>query len=152
MKLRPVAIFGLSASVLLAGCNNTMTRENTGQVIGGIAGGILGNQVGSGSGRTAAVIAGTMLGAYIGGEIARNMDANDRAQANNALEYNQDYQPSSWQNPNTGYSYDVTPQRTYYDGNTACREYSTKAWIDGREEVVYGNACRRSDGTWLASS
>jgi surface antigen len=152
MSARALAIVGLAASLLLGGCNQTMTRENTGQLIGGIAGGVLGAQVGDGSGRTAAIVAGTLLGAYLGGELARYMDDNDRRQANHALEYNRTSQTSSWQNPDTGYRYDVTPERTYSAGGSACREYSTRAWIDGREELVYGTACRQSDGSWVASS
>lgn len=152
MHKQMLAVAGLGAVLLLGGCNQTMTRENTGQLIGGIAGGVLGAQVGDGSGRTAAIVAGTLLGAYLGGELARYMDDNDRLRANRALEYTPSNQTSSWQNPDTGYRYDVTPQRTYYEDGTPCREYSTRAWIDGREERVYGTACRSGDGTWVASN
>lgn len=150
MTNRALAVIALAVSLPLAGCNDTMTREDTGRVVGAIAGGVLGSRIGNGSGRTAATIAGTMLGAYVGGRVARYMDDYDRRQASQALEYNPDDQSSSWQNPNTGYRYDVTPESTYYRGDTACREYSTKAWIDGREQVVYGTACRQSDGSWVA--
>lgn len=151
MKPRALAAIAIALSLPLAGCNDTMTREDTGRMIGAIAGGVLGSKVGKGSGRTAATIAGTMLGAYLGGRVARYMDDYDRGRASHALEYNRDDQPTSWENPNTGYRYDLTPQRTYYaDDSSPCREYSTKAWIDGREEVVYGTACRQTDGSWQA--
>ena len=136
--------------VTLNGCATNPTNEQGGQVIGGVLGGVLGSQVGSGSGRTAAIIAGTVAGAMIGGSIGRNMDASDRAKAQNAVEYNRSNEPSSWRNPDTGNAYTVTPTRTYQSNNQSCREYTTEAVIDGRRETVVGNACRQPDGSWAA--
>lgn len=62
------------------------------------------------------------------------------------------HQSSSWQNPDTGYRYAVTPTRTYAEDARPCREYTTEAWINGRRETVYGTACRQADGTWQASN
>jgi surface antigen len=141
----------VAVSVLaLAGCETT--KEQQGQVIGAIAGGLLGNQVGSGSGRTAATIAGTILGGFVGGNIGRQMDDGDRYRAGQALESTPTYQSTSWQNPDTGNRYSVTPTKTYYSDSRPCREYTTEAWIDGRQETVYGTACRQSDGTWQAAN
>jgi len=136
--------------VTLSGCATNPTNEQGGQVIGGVLGGVLGSQVGSGSGRTAAIIAGTVAGAMIGGSIGRNMDASDRAKAQNAVEYNRSNEPSSWRNPDTGNAYTVTPTSTYQSNNQSCREYTTEAVIDGRRETVVGNACRQPDGSWKA--
>lgn len=150
-KLKIGAV-GLALVVGLAGCQQNPTQEDTGRVVGGIIGGVLGSKMGKGSGKTAGAIAGTLLGAYIGGSIGRQMDADDRRRANNALEYNRDNQPASWTNPNSGTRYDVTPQRTYYREEQPCREYATKAIIGGKEEVVYGTACRQPDGSWQAAN
>jgi len=136
---------------LLTGCESP-TKRNTGAVIGGIAGGILGNQIGGGSGRTVAVIVGTLAGAYIGGTIGQQMDDNDHYQSQQALESNPVNRTSSWHNPDSGNSYQVTPTRTYETTSGPCREYTTEAVIDGRTETVYGTACRQSDGTWQAAS
>lgn len=138
--------------VTLSGCATGPTNEQGGQVVGGLLGGVLGSQVGGGNGRTAAIIAGTVVGALIGGSIGRTMDATDRMKAQNAFEYNRSNEPTSWHNPDTGNSYTVTPTRTYTNQSTnqSCREYTTKAVIDGRRETVVGNACRQSDGTWKA--
>lgn len=144
-----LSLFAASA-LLLGGCETT--KEQQGQVIGAIAGGVLGSQVGGGSGKVAATIAGTMLGGFIGGNIGRQMDDGDRYRAGHALEATPTNQSSSWQNPDTGNSYSVTPTRTYYDSSRPCREYTTEAWIDGRKETVYGSACRQADGTWRASN
>lgn len=147
-----LAIAGLALTVGLTGCNQNPTKEDTGQVVGAVIGGVLGSRIGRGSGKTAATIGGTLLGAYIGGQIGRQMDAEDRRQASNALENNRNNQAATWRNPDTGTRYEVTPKRTYYREETPCREYSTRAWIDGKEEVVYGTACRQADGSWQASN
>ena len=140
----------LAGGLLLGGCQTT--QEQQGQVIGALAGGLLGSQVGGGSGRIAATIAGTVLGGYVGGQVGRRMDDSDRREAGLALESTPSYQSRSWQNPDTGSRYAVTPTRTFYADDQPCREYTTEAWIDGYRETVYGKACRSSDGTWLASN
>jgi surface antigen len=134
---------------LVAACQGP-TKEQTGAVIGGVAGGVLGNQIGHGSGRTAAVIGGTLIGAMVGGAVGAEMDANDRYRAQQALEYTPSHQSTTWHNPDTGNQYAVTPIRTYETAQGPCREYETEAIIDGHREVVVGNACRQSDGTWKA--
>jgi surface antigen len=142
--------FALGSSLLLGACQTT--QEQQGQVIGALAGGLLGSQVGGGSGRIAATIAGTVLGGYLGGRVGRRMDESDRRQAGLVLDSTPTHQRSSWQNPDTGDRYAVTPTRTYYADDRPCREYTTEAWIDGYRETVYGTACRQTDGTWLASN
>lgn len=145
----PILRLVFAATLVLGGCQ-TATKQQTGAVIGGIAGGILGNQIGSGSGRTAAIIGGTLLGAVVGGAIGADMDQHDLYQAQEALENTADYNPTTWRNPNTGYTYTVTPTRTYETPRAYCREYDTEAYIDGRREYVRGTACRDPDGTWRA--
>ena len=145
-----LAITAIVAGIILSGCETT--REQQGQVIGAITGGLLGTQVGSGTGRSAATIVGTILGGYIGGTIGRSMDENDRSQAGRVLESTPTHTSSSWENPDTGYSYSLTPTRTYDNGSQPCREYTTEAWIDGRKETLYGTACRQPDGTWQVAS
>jgi surface antigen len=141
----------LTALALLSGCQQA-TKQDAGGVIGGIAGGVLGNQVGSGSGRTAAIIAGTLIGAYAGSAIGKQMDENDRYRAQQALETTPTHQHTSWKNPDTSTEYTVTPTRTYDAASGPCREYTTEAIINGKQEVVYGTACRQPDGSWRATN
>lgn len=141
--------FLLTFSLALTGCNTN--NERAGQVIGGIAGGVLGSRFGEGSGKIAAVVAGTLLGAYLGGELGAQMDENDRYRTQHALETNRTNQGSSWQNPDSGYSYTVTPTSTYETASGPCREYVTQAYIDGKAEEVRGTACRDAEGNWRAS-
>jgi surface antigen len=137
--------------VFLTGCEN-MSKRDTGAVLGGIAGGIIGNQVGKGKGRTVAIIAGSIAGAFIGGSIGKQMDENDRYRSQQALESNPVNRTSSWRNPDSGNSYEVTPTRTYESDSGPCREYTTEAVINGRSETVYGTACRQPDGSWQAAN
>lgn len=150
MQLQKTFIAAAVAGLVLAGCGST--KEQQGGVIGAVAGGVLGSQVGGGSGKVAATIIGTILGGYIGGNIGRQMDDGDRYRAGEVLETTPTNRSSTWENPDTGNTYEMTPTRTYYEDSRPCREYTTEAWIDGRKETLYGTACRRSDGTWQASN
>nr|WP_260843216.1 RT0821/Lpp0805 family surface protein [Sedimenticola selenatireducens] len=129
-----------------------MSKRDTGAVLGGIAGGIIGNQVGKGSGRTAAIIVGSIAGSFIGGSIGKQMDENDRYRSQQALESNPVNRTSSWRNPDSGNTYQVTPTRTYESDSGPCREYTTEAVINGRSETIYGTACRQPDGSWQAAN
>jgi surface antigen len=137
-------------SAVLAGCQE-VRNEQVGQVVGGALGGLVGSQIGGGSGQIAAAVAGGLLGFYLGGNIGRTMDEVDRQRAYSSLERTPTGQTSSWQNPDTGNSYAVTPTRTYETQGQPCRDYTTEAWIDGQRDTVKGTACRQPDGTWRAS-
>jgi len=150
MKIR-IPLITLISLTLLMGCEQATKRE-TGAVVGGIAGGIIGNQIGGGSGRTIAIITGTLLGAYAGSIIGEQMDENDRYRTQKALEASPTNRHTSWKNPDSGNEYTVTPTRTYSTSNGPCREYTTEATIDGKQEIVYGTACRQPDGTWQSAN
>ncbi|MHB8474606.1 MAG: RT0821/Lpp0805 family surface protein [Gammaproteobacteria bacterium] len=81
------------------------------------------------------------------------MDETGALRSQNAFEYNRTNQPATWQNPDSGNQYTVTPTRTYtQQSGQVCREYTTKAVINGQQQVVVGTACRQLDGSWHASS
>lgn len=152
MKKLFTLFFVLICSMSLIGCQN-MSNQDVGTLTGGVAGGLLGSTVGGGSGRILAIAAGTLAGAYIGGSVGKNMDDNDRARMNAALEANEIGQPAYWRNQNTGTAYEVVPTRNVtHRGNRYCREYRTVANIGGKKEQVYGKACRQPDGSWKAVS
>ena len=143
----------LCCSLVLAGCASDQgVHEQTGMVVGGVLGGLLGSQVGEGSGKTAAVIVGTLIGTAIGGSIGQSMDETDRLKTSRALETVRTGVPTSWQNPDSGNSYTVTPTRTYETEGEPCREYTVDAYIGGKREEVYGTACRQPDGSWKAQN
>ena len=137
-------------SISLISCSS-LTNQDVGTITGGVAGGLLGSTVGQGSGKMIAIAAGTLAGAYIGGAIGKNMDDNDRARMNQALETNSVNQPAYWHNTNTGANYKVVPTKNVsVDGNEYCREYQTIATINGKQQRMYGTACRQPDGSWQA--
>ena len=141
-----------SLIVLLAGalaaCESPPTKEQIGTVTGGVVGGLLGAQMGEGRGRTAAIVVGTLAGAYLGSRIGKSMDETDRQKAAQVLETAPTGSPTAWRNPDTGNTYTVTPTRTYTAASGPCRDFTTRAVIDGREETVNGTACRQPDGSW----
>lgn len=96
----------------------------------------------------AAAAGGAIVGAYLGGQIGKTMDKVDRMEMQRALETAPTGRAVNWSNPDTGYRYSVQPTRTYYRERLPCREYITKAVIDGKTETLRGSACRQPDGTW----
>ncbi|WJW74288.1 RT0821/Lpp0805 family surface protein [Thiohalobacter sp. IOR34] len=124
-------------------------REALGTVLGGVLGGVAGARLSDDRHRSAATIAGTLIGALVGRSIGRSMDQLDQACTGQTLEYAPDNQAVTWQNPDTGASYTVTPTRTYEAGDGRyCREYISQASIGGQEQQVQGTACRQPDGSW----
>jgi surface antigen len=146
---RMLAGLVLAATIALGGCQE-VRNEQVGYGVGGVLGGLLGAQVGGGRGQLAATAAGALLGAYLGGNVGRTMDEVDRRRAHHTLEGNPTGQPTTWRNPDSGNTYEVTPTRTYQDSGRPCREYTTEAVIDGRRETLRGTACREPDGSWRA--
>ena len=136
-----------SLSLLLVSCAG-MNHEDVGTISGGVIGGLIGSQFGSGAGQLAATAGGAIAGAYLGGQIGKYMDKVDRMEMQRALETVPTGKEAQWSNPDTGNRYTVRPTRTYYHGRLPCREYYTKAVIDGRTETIRGSACRQPDGTW----
>jgi len=73
--------------------------------------------------------------------------------AQNSLEYAQIDEPIPWVNPDAGIEGTFTPVATHEGPEgQVCREYAIDTIIDGREEIVYGTACRQPDGTWLEAT
>jgi len=148
MNIKRISVIMLSG-LILAGCQNMPSKQTSGAVLGGLAGGALGSQVGKGKGRDAAMIVGTLVGAALGGSIGASMDQTDTWKTQQALEQQPTGETVAWVNPDSGNQYKVTPTRTYETGaGRPCREFKTVAIIDGQREEIYGEACRKADGSW----
>ncbi|MEE9448119.1 MAG: RT0821/Lpp0805 family surface protein [Arenicellales bacterium] len=127
----------------------TMSREQSGGLMGAVAGGVVGNQVGGGRGKDLATAIGIFAGAMAGSNFGKQLDALDIANANRALETNKSNQTSSWVNPDNGNKYSVTPTKTYKQASGRyCREYQSTVTVGGKLEDSYGKACRQPDGSW----
>lgn len=147
MKRLLIVVVATVLTASLASCQ--MNKQSVGAGLGGVAGGVLGSNVGGGKGRTAAIIGGSILGAMVGGHIGSEMDELDRRRTYDTFENTPTGRTNSWNNPDTGAQYSVTPTRTYETNNHPCREYEMDAYIDGQREVVKGTACRNSSGEWV---
>ena len=141
----------LSLSFVLAGCAQ-VTNEGVGTVTGGVVGGLLGSQFGGGAGKVAAAAGGALVGAYLGGRIGQYMDRQDKMEMQHALETAPVGKSVNWTNPDNGNQYSVQPTRTYYNNELPCREYVTHAVIGGKNQQIYGKACRQADGAWKVVS
>jgi surface antigen len=148
MKQILTGIIVLLCSITLSACSN-MSNQDAGTITGAVAGGLIGSTIGQGSGQVLAIAAGSMAGALVGNAIGKNMDNNDKMRMNQALEANTVGQPAYWNNQKTGAKYKVTPVKNVtVRGNEYCREYQTVATINGKQEKMYGTACRQPDGSW----
>ena len=146
-----VAFFniGLNACGGTHGQHQGQVHQIGGGLIGGIAGGVIGSQIGRGSGQVAAIIGGTLAGAALGSYVGGYMDRVDPKNMSQTLETRPTGETSTWQNPDTGHEYQVTPLRTYKTAEGRyCREFNTQVNIGGEMKDAYGTACRMSDGSW----
>jgi surface antigen len=144
-----VVVLGLSLG--LTACQN-VSHQDVGTVTGGVVGGLIGSQFGGGAGKVAATIGGAVVGGLIGGSIGHTMDKVDQMQMQRALETAPTGRVIRWQNPDSGNRYTVEPTRTYYEHKQPCREYITRAMIGGKNQQIYGRACRQADGSWRVVS
>lgn len=149
--MKKLAVASLSLSVFLAGCAQ-VTNQDVGTIGGGVVGGLLGSQFGGGTGKIAAAAGGAIIGAYLGGKIGQTMDRQDRMEMQRALETAPTGKDVSWSNPDNGNRYTIKSTRTYYNNEQPCREYITHAVIGGRNQQIYGKACRQADGSWQVAN
>jgi surface antigen len=133
-KLAPL----LAASLVTSAC---ATKRETGAVGGAVGGAAVGGIIGGSEG----ALIGAALGGLLGYGAGLAMEEEDRRRVAYALEANQ---PMRWENPETGYEYEVIPERTVVERGRECRQFRMLADIDGQPESVYGTACRQPDGSW----
>jgi surface antigen len=126
--------------------------ELVGTLVGAALGGLVGSQIGGGTGNKVAIGAGVVAGGYLGNKLGKSMDCQDQQYhsdtTQNALETQKVGQTSTWTNPDTGHSGDVTPTRTYTSEGQPCRDFTQTIHIDGEDEEINGTACRQDDGSW----
>lgn len=145
--MKKCAMVVCALTFISAGCTQ-VNNEGVGTVTGGIVGGLIGSQFGSGSGKVLAAGGGALLGAFLGNSIGKTMDKVDRMEMQRALETAPTGRPVTWTNPDNGNRYSVKTTRTYYAKEQPCREYITHASIGGKNQQIYGRACRQADGSW----
>ena len=148
-------VFGFAVSVQ-AECvqdSGTSGEEVVGTLVGAALGGLVGSQIGGGTGNKVAIGAGVLAGGFLGNRIGKKLSCKDQEYhyntTQNALEHQPTGQASTWANPDSGHSGQVTPTKTYVSENgKPCREFTQTVTVDGEEEQVKATACRQEDGTW----
>ena len=80
--------------------------------------------------------------------LSKGLDNIDIMKRNQALEYSRTNDATSWRNPNNGYTYTLTPMKTYYKNDKPCRHYKMTVSMGGNRKVINGNACRNGKGSW----
>lgn len=143
----------LVLAFVVSGCASTGQQNGTigGAAVGGGLGVLLGNAVDCHGCALIGGLLGAAIGGYTGNQIGQRMDEQDAARTSNAVNALPTGASSSWQNPDTGMQYDVTPTRTFKSPSTGdyCREVTIgQSEIGGQRQEVYGTACRQPDGSW----
>lgn len=152
-RSRRLGVWLLISVLTLAGCETTDslgTKTAVGGLGGAAAGGLLAAALGA---RGSGIAAGVLLGGALGGAVGSALDAADRRYAEQATHRALETTPSGmtipWNNPDSGHSGRVTPQRTYRMANGQyCREFQQEFVVDGQRQRGRGTACRQADGNW----
>ncbi|MFN5351442.1 MAG: RT0821/Lpp0805 family surface protein [Alphaproteobacteria bacterium] len=130
-----------------------INKQQVGALSGAALGAVAGSNVGKGKGNIVAIAGGTVIGALLGSEVGKSLDNADRAYysqtTQTSLETAPDGKASTWVNPNSGNSGDITPTRTFQDPKGSyCREFTQTISVGGKQEQAVGSACRDAQGTW----
>lgn len=148
MKAIAVALTGLMALMVTSCANVDMNKGKQGALGGAAGGALLGQAIGR---NTEATLIGAAVGTMLGYVVGNEMDKYDRRELNQAYEFTPSGQTTSWQNPDSGNAYAVTPQPAYTAPSypeSPCRQAEILATIDGQTERTYTTACRNSQGQW----
>lgn len=143
-------VFGttaLFALTVFAGCAG-MGKAEQGALLGGLGGAAVGGQLGPDDGRGENALIGAGIGLVLGYMIGNEWEKYDQRRLDHTLETAPSGQCAAWVNPDTGNRYAATPSPAYQRHGRIYREVEIDGVVDGRHEVVYAKAYRRSDGTW----
>lgn len=141
----------LVLAFVVSGCASTGQQNGGlgGAAVGGGIGALLGDALDCHGCALIGGLVGAAIGGYTGSEIGKRMDQQDAARTQTAVNALPTGASTSWNNPDTGMQYDVTPTRTYMGQDGFCREVTIgQAEIGGQRKEVYGTACRQPDGSW----
>jgi surface antigen len=147
-KLVTILLAGVAAASL-SGCSSMgISNQTAGAGLGALAGGLLGSTIGHGTGRLIAVGTGVFIGAAAGSAVGHSMDEQDKKNVQGALNNVPNGEAVGWHN-NNGVEYTFKPIRTVQSNDGQyCREFTQTATIAGKQQQLYGTACRQPDGTW----
>ena len=143
--MKKVLFIMLSALVLLTGCAN---KAQQGAAIGAGSGALLGALVAGDKVQGAAIGAG--VGLLLGYVAGNEMDKADAQRVSHALETTPSGVSSSWVNPDTGRSFEVTPEQPYRQDDKIYRDVYIKSTdSNGQPREVKAQAYRDHTGQWV---
>lgn len=147
MKTTLLTSLFLSLTIMLSSCAGGPNKAGMGAAGGAAGGALIGQAIGH---NTEATLIGAVAGGLLGYIIGNEMDKYDRQQLNHVYERGVSGQTNAWRNPDSGNSYQVTPQPAYSNPTTdqPCRQAKIQSVIDGKQETVYSTACRDNYGHW----
>lgn len=157
--MRNLAI-AAAASLTLTACADGQgpSGRQVGTVVGSVVGILVGSQIGSGVERAAAIAGLAVLGGWLGGELGEGLTTEDRHQAGTAtqeaLANNHSGETTTWANPVSGASGQVTPGPVYKAKSGAragqqCRQIDIVAKpASGSAKRGQRTACRNANGEW----
>lgn len=133
-------------TLILVSCTHQVDRAQSGAAMGAASGAVVGQAIGH---NTEATLIGALVGTLFGYMIGNEMDKYDRQQLNHVYERGVSGQTSTWQNPDSGNVYSVTPSQASTSASGTCRNAEIEAIIDGKHETTYATACRDYNGQWV---
>ncbi|NCX93578.1 MAG: glycine zipper 2TM domain-containing protein [Gammaproteobacteria bacterium] len=157
--MKKALLVALSSTLVvgLVGCQNsdgTYNKQDIGLVSGAVLGGLVGSRFGGGTGQLLATGAGAVVGAWAGSQIGKSMDQQDKMNMQGALSNVDSNKTVAWNN-DQGVHYTFTPTTPTVTDQTSvngtkryCREFIQTATIEGKQQQMYGKACRQEDGSW----
>ncbi|XPV76507.1 MAG: YMGG-like glycine zipper-containing protein [Desulfovibrio sp.] len=135
----------IAATFLITGCAN---KAQQGGAIGAGTGALLGALVAGDKVQGAAIGAG--VGLLMGYVVGNEMDKADAQRVSHALDTTPSGVTSSWVNPDTGRSFDVTPEQPYQSQNKIYRDVYIKTTdANGQPREVKAQAYRDHNGQWV---
>lgn len=147
MKKIAVVVLCCVMAVMVGCAQQQLTKGQGGAMVGAAGGALVGQAIGQ---STEATLIGAAIGTMLGYIVGNEMDKFDRQQLNSVYEVGRSGQVATWNNPDSGNTYNVTPQPAYTSPRTQqpCRKAEIDAVIDGKRQKTYTTACRDEYGQW----
>lgn len=151
------AIFILTATVALAGCDVTASDGGLGLGTGTLSRAYSSTKsaVGLSGEEAAAAVSDAAMGGLIGAKLGPSLTEEDRKIAYeaelSALDRGAPGAPVPWKNPTTGHYGNIVPGPAYDQKGAQCRGFSHTITVKGELKSARGTACRSPDGAWAAA-
>jgi len=131
---------------LMSACGNQLSKAQSGAGMGAAGGALIGQAIGH---HTASTLIGATVGTMVGYIVGNEMDKYDNQRLTQVYEQGIAGTPTTWQNPDSGHMFQVTPHPAIRRDSGVCRTAEISSIIDGRRETALAKACRDNYGRWV---